>query len=208
MQLDFSALNKNERYHLMTQTIIPRPIAWALTASDEGIASGDYNLAPFSYFSAISAEPALLMISLAKKPNGDIKDTLTNVLKNRKMVIHIASNDQAELVTQTAATLDYGESELTNTRLTTTPFEDFALPRLTQCNVAYGCELYEIKEIGETPQTLIFLEVKHLYLNEAVLRNENPERITIAAEKVDPLARLGGGEYASVGAPYRLKRPD
>lgn len=207
MQLNFSTLSQNERYHLMTQTIIPRPIAWVLTASDEGIQNNDFNLAPFSYFSAISAEPALLMISLAKKPNGDDKDTLTNVLKNKKMVIHIASNDQAELVTKTAATLDYGESELTNSGLTTTPFEDFSLPRLTQCDVAYGCELYEIKEIGDTPQTLIFVEIKHLYINEDVLNTDNPNRIKIDADKVDPLARLGGGEYASLTKAYSLQRP-
>lgn len=204
MQLNFSDLEVSERYHLMTQTIIPRPIAWVLT--DSGNES--YNLAPFSYFSGISTEPALLMISVTKKPNGDTKDTLVNVLKNKKMVIHIASNEQAELVTQTAATLDYGESELNNTNLTTTAFEGFELPRLTQCDVAFGCELYEIKEIGDAPQTLIFVEIKCLYINEDVLNTDNPDRIKILADKVNPLARLGGGEYASITKPYSLKRPD
>jgi len=203
MLLDFSELETSERYHLMTQTIIPRPIAWVLTDSGDK----NYNLAPFSYFTALSTEPALLMISVTKKPNGDVKDTLTNVLKNKKMVIHIASDEQAELVTKTAATLDHGESELTNTNLTTTAFDGFPLPRLAECNIAYGCELYEIKEIGDAPQTLIFVEVKQLYINDKVLNTENPERIKIAADKVKPLARLGGGEYASLTKPFSLKRP-
>jgi len=203
MLLDFSELETGERYHLMTQTIIPRPIAWVLTDSGDK----NYNLAPFSYFTALSTEPALLMISVTKKPNGDVKDTLTNVLKNKKMVIHIASDEQAELVTKTAATLDHGESELTNTNLTTTAFDGFPLPRLAECNIAYGCELYEIKEIGDAPQTLIFVEVKQLYINDKVLNTENPERIKIAADKVKPLARLGGGEYASLTKPFSLKRP-
>ena len=203
MQLDFSELETSERYHLMTQTIIPRPIAWVLTDSGDE----NYNLAPFSYFTALSTEPALLMISVTKKPNGDVKDTLTNVLKNKKMVIHIASDEQAELVTQTAATLDHGESELTETNLTTTIFEGFSLPRLTECNIAYGCELYEIKEIGDAPQTLIFVEVKQLYINDKVLNTDNPQRIKIAADKVKPLARLGGGEYASLTKPFSLNRP-
>ncbi|TEW52333.1 flavin reductase family protein [Psychromonas algicola] len=203
MLLDFSELETSERYHLMTQTIIPRPIAWVLTDSGDE----NYNLAPFSYFTALSTEPALLMISVTKKPNGDVKDTLTNVLKNKKMVIHIASDEQAELVTQTAATLDHGESELTETNLTTTIFEGFSLPRLTECNIAYGCELYEIKEIGDAPQTLIFVEVKQLYINDKVLNTDNPQRIKIAADKVKPLARLGGGEYASLTKPFSLNRP-
>jgi len=203
MLLDFSELETSERYHLMTQTIIPRPIAWVLT--DSG--SENYNLAPFSYFTALSTEPALLMISVTKKPNGDVKDTLSNVLKNKKMVIHIASDEQAELVTKTAATLDHGESELTDTDLTTVAFEGFDLPRVAECNIAYGCELYDIKEIGDAPQTLIFVEVKQLYINDKVLNTDNPDRIKVAADKVKPLARLGGGEYASLKKPFSLTRP-
>lgn len=204
MQLDFSDFSASQRYHLMTQTIIPRPIAWALTdCGDE-----NYNLAPFSYFTAVSSDPALLMISVGKKPNGDNKDTLTNILKNKKMVIHIASAEQAELVTKTAATLAHGESELADSGLTTAAFEDFPLPRLAQCDIAYGCELYEIKELGDVPQTLIFVEVKQLYLGDAVVVKDAKDRMKIDADKVKPLARLGGGEYASITAPFSLQRPD
>ena len=204
MQLNFSDFSANQRYHLMTQTIIPRPIAWVLT--DSGDAS--YNLAPFSYFTAVSSKPALLMISVGKKPNGDNKDTLTNILKNKKMVIHIASDDQADIVTQTAATLAHCESELANAGLTTTVFDDFQLPRLAQCDIAYGCELYEIKEIGDAPQTLIFVEIKQLYINDTVVSTDAKERLNIAADKIKPLARLGGGEYASITAPFSIQRPE
>ena len=208
MLLNFSNYTSAQRYHLMTQTIVPRPIAWVLTQSDNNSPNKVYNLAPFSYFTAVSSDPAILMISLGKKPNGDNKDTLTNVLKNKKMVIHIASDNQAEIVTQTAATLDYGDSELFATDLTTTAFDGFPLPRLEQCHIAYGCELYEIKEIGDLPQTLIFVEIKRLYINDQVLNTEDPDRINIVADKVKPLARLGGGEYASITTPFSLKRPD
>ena len=67
MNLDFSTLSANQRYHLMTQTIIPRPIAWVLTDSN----NGSFNLAPFSYFTAVSSAPPMLMLSVGKKPNGD-----------------------------------------------------------------------------------------------------------------------------------------
>ena len=132
MQLNFSDYSSSERYHLMTQTIVPRPIAWVLTESDKSNnQQSNYNLAPFSYFTAISSDPAILMISLTKKPDGGDKDTLINILKNKKMVIHIASDNQGELVTKTAATLAYGESELTEAGLTTTAFDGFSLPRLS-----------------------------------------------------------------------------
>ena len=103
MQLNFSDYSSSERYHLMTQTIVPRPIAWVLTESDKSNnQQSNYNLAPFSYFTAISSDPAILMISLTKKTDGGDKDTLINILKNKKMVIHIASDTQGELVTKTA----------------------------------------------------------------------------------------------------------
>jgi flavin reductase (DIM6/NTAB) family NADH-FMN oxidoreductase RutF len=203
MQIDFSEFSATERYHLMTQSIIPRPIAWALT--DSG--NNSFNLAPFSYFTAVSSQPALLMLSVGKKPNGEDKDTLANIIKNKKMVIHIASVNQAELVTQTAATLAHGESELDNTNLTTVPFERFSLPRLAECDIAFGCELYEIKELGDAAQTLIFVEVKQLYLSDAIATKNEKNRITINANQVAPLARLGGGEYAGLSESFSLQRP-
>ncbi|WP_440874065.1 flavin reductase family protein [Thalassotalea sp. PLHSN55] len=211
MIIDFSQYSANQRYHLMTQTVIPRPIAWALTQSnEENCQPENLNLAPFSYFCAVSSEPALLMISVGKKPNGDFKDTLVNVLKNKKMVIHIANASQADVVTQTAATLAHKESELNeidDKQLTTVPFEGFALPRLAQCDIAYGCELYETKEIGNAPQTLIFLEVKKLYINPKVTQ-VNEQRIKVLADQVKPLARLGASEYSGITLPFTKQRPE
>jgi len=203
MNLNFSDFSANQHYHLMTQTIIPRPIAWALTDSS----NNSFNLAPFSYFTAVSSAPPILMLSVGKKPNGDPKDTLVNITNNGKMVIHIASEQEAELVTQTAQTLMHGESELTHANLTTTEFANFPLPRLAQCDIAYGCELYEIKELGDVPQSLIFVEVKQVYINDNVADIDEKQKITVHADKVKPLARLGGGEYASINKPFSITRP-
>ncbi|MBU2925074.1 flavin reductase family protein [Colwellia sp. 1_MG-2023] len=203
MNFDFSAFSANQRYHLMTQTIIPRPIAWALT--DSG--NGSFNLAPFSYFTAVSSAPPILMLSVGKKPNGDDKDTLTNIIKNKKVVIHIASEQHASLVTQTAQTLAHGESELTDAGIKTTEFANFSLPRIAQCDIAYGCELYEIKPLGDVPQSLIFVEVKQVYINDNVVDVDEKQRIKVHADKVQPLARLGGAEYATINNPFEISRP-
>lgn len=203
MNLNFSDFSPNQRYHLMTQTIIPRPIAWALTDSN----NDSFNLAPFSYFTAVSSAPPILMLSIGKKPNGDKKDTLVNIINNKKVVIHIASEQHAPLVTQTSATLAHGESELTSAKIATTDFANFSLPRLAQCDIAYGCELYEIKELGEVPQSLIFVEVKHVYINDNVADIDEKQRVKVHADRVKPLARLGGGEYASINTPFTIARP-
>jgi flavin reductase (DIM6/NTAB) family NADH-FMN oxidoreductase RutF len=203
MNLNFSDFSTNQRYHLMTQTIIPRPIAWALTDSN----NDSFNLAPFSYFTAVSSAPPILMLSVGKKPNGDDKDTLVNIINNQKVVIHIASEQHANLVTKTAKTLAHGESELIDSNIETTDFDNFSLPRITQCDIAYGCELYEIKALGDVPQSLIFVEVKQVYINDNVLEVDEKQRIKVHANRVQPLARLGGAEYATIKKPFELIRP-
>ena len=203
MNLNIAELSPNQRYHLMTQTIIPRPIAWALT--DSGNSS--FNLAPFSYFTAVSSAPPILMLSVGKKPNGDSKDTLVNIINNKQVVIHIASAQHAALVTQTSQTLTHGESELTEAKIATTEFDGFSLPRIAQCDIAYGCELYEIKELGDVPQSLIFVEVKQVYINDKVADIDNKQRIKVHADTISPLSRLGGGEYATIDKPFEIERP-
>lgn len=205
MLIDFSDVAASQRYHIMTQTLIPRPIAWVLTDSGEH-GKPNYNLAPFSYFTAVSSEPALMMISIGQKADGSAKDTLKNIIEKQQMVIHIPRQEQAQLVTETAASLAFGESELSNTQLTTSSFSHFPLPRINECDIAYACELFEIKEIKGAAQKLVFAQVKELYINDAVV-NEQGQRLHIDANKIDPLARLGGGEYAGITAPFTFKRP-
>ncbi|QBG36057.1 flavin reductase family protein [Litorilituus sediminis] len=203
MQLDFTQFSANQIYHLMTQTVIPRPIAWALTDSGEQ----NYNLAPFSYFTAVSSAPPILMLSIGKKPNGEVKDTVKNIIQSNKMVIHIASEQQADLVTKTAATLEHGESEVSINDIELVDWPEFALPRLKQCSIAYGCELYDVQEIGDTPQSLVFLKVNCLYLDDAIVELDSKSRVKVFAEKAQPLARLGGGEYSGITEPFSLVRP-
>ncbi|MFD2177476.1 flavin reductase family protein [Veronia pacifica] len=203
MELNFSDFSSHQIYHLMTQTIIPRPIAWVLTDSGEK----NYNLAPFSYFSAVSSAPPLMMFSAGKKPSGEIKDTVKNVVNTKQCVIHIASQEDADLVTATAATLEHGDSEVLANEVELVEFTGFDLPRIKHCSIAYGCELFEVKEIGDTPQSLVFVQVKTLHINDEVVSLDAKQRLKVFADKVSPLARLGGGEYAGITEPFAIVRP-
>ncbi|GAB6262942.1 flavin reductase family protein [Photobacterium sp. R1] len=203
MNIDVSTMAPSHIYHLMTQTIVPRPVAWVLT--DAGDAN--YNLAPFSYFTAVSSNPPLLMLSVGKKPNGDIKDTTRNVMATGRLVIHIAPTELGEQVTATSATLDHRVSEVETNQIELAEFEGFDLPRVAACPVAFGCTLFEIKEIGNTPQSLIFAEIEQIYLDENMI-DRNSERLKIDALKLDPISRLGGSEYARLGDVFTVKRPD
>lgn len=214
MELKLADFAPAQIYHLMTQTIIPRPIAWVLT---ENMALAkekrNFNLAPFSYFSAVSSNPPLLMISVGLKDIDTAKDTTINSQQGSKAVIHIAADDQFQDVTQSAATLPYGDSELDKAGINSKQlndqlcgFEGFSLPRLQHCPIAFGCSVYEIQKIGNTPQTLIFFEIESVYIDDSAVSNDN-NRLSIDAKKINPLSRLGAAQYASLGDIIEQKRP-
>ncbi|NQY09112.1 MAG: flavin reductase family protein [Flavobacteriales bacterium] len=202
MYFDFTKISEAERYHLTTQTVIPRPVAWILTDSEQD----NYNLAPFSYFTAISSNPPLLMVSIGPKPNGDLKDTILNAKTYKKMVIHIASDSLAEDLNKTAKDLPHGESEVDMLGAELVEFKGFLLPRLRDCDIAFGCTLFEIKEIGNKPQSLLFAQIEHLFVSDSVTEMDG-NRAKINAKQISPLARLGGMEYANLDKVFAIERP-
>jgi flavin reductase (DIM6/NTAB) family NADH-FMN oxidoreductase RutF len=203
MILDLETMTTNAVYHTLTQTIIPRPVAWVLTENP----AGDYNLAPFSYFTAVCSDPALIMFSVGpQKPDGSSKDTYANIMRNPRFVIHIANSEQAQQVTLSAASLPHGQSEVENCGLTLTDFEGAKLPRVKGSKIAMACSLYQHQEIGNNNQHLIFGKIEKIWLDDDVVSEANG-RWNIDAAKVDPIARLGGTEYELFGEILSVPRP-
>jgi flavin reductase (DIM6/NTAB) family NADH-FMN oxidoreductase RutF len=147
-----------------------------------------------------------MMLSIGKKPDGSDKDTKVNIEKRRYCVVHIASAEQAEQVTESAKTLPHGESEIERQQLALTQFDSFSLPRLTHAPIAMACELYEMHAVGNTPQAMILLKVLHLYIDEQFATLAEG-RITVDTNQLNPLGRLGGGEYWANGNSFSLQRP-
>ena len=209
MKIDFNSLSATQAYHLMTQTVVPRPIAWVLTENETASGAGAYNLAPFSYFNAVCSNPPTLMISIGLKPSGEEKDTLVNIRRNNKLVIHVASTALMPALNQSAASLPYGESELEHGDLKTVPMEGFDLPRLEEAPVAFACRLDHIHEIGAGPQSLVFARIESAWIDDTLVQiDEARGRTYVDAARLDPLARLGGANYAFLGEHKTLKRPD
>lgn len=203
MNIDFGDLSPSQVYIHMTQTLIPRPIAWVLSENpDAGL-----NLAPFSYFNAVCSEPPLIMISVGKKPDGSFKDTRVNIEQRGRFVVHIPRRDQLELVNASSSALAAGDSEVARLGLETLPFHGFGLPRLADCAVAYACEAWEIRELGSVPQSLILGRVARLYLDDGLVRRDGKGRLQVDAARLDPLGRLGPDQYLAGGDVIRVKRP-
>ena len=203
MNIELSGLSSSKVYHLMTQTVIPRPIAWVLSTNRDS----SVNLAPFSYFNAVCSDPPLLMLSMGKKPNNSNKDTVTNLSVGAFCVVHIAHVEQSELVTNTAASLDYGESEVAINNIELCDHNDWPVKRVRDCPIAYLCKVHSVQEIGNTPQHLVFVEALALYIDDNVVTQTN-NRLQVNALKVDPLARLGASQYANLGSVFSKPRPE
>ncbi len=164
------------------------------------------NLAPFSFFNAICSDPALLALSIGRKDGGELKDTARNILSGREFVVHIANSTQASNLTTTSSSLDYGESELALTQLELTPFEGCSLPRLSDCDIAFQCTLYEHHLIGPNQQAIIYAQVKQLFASDKITHVDG-KRVSINANDIDPLSRLGAAEYAGITESFSIKRP-
>lgn len=212
MQIDFKQLTKNEIYHTVTQTLVPRPIAWVLSQHQ----GGHFNLAPFSYFTAVSSAPPLVMFSVDAKAPGIKKDTAVNIHEhNPYFVVHIANASQAEAVTETSRTLPAEESELNNIDILLTAFDGFPMPRLGGVPIAFGCKLHSTQQVEGTLQTLIFGEIEQLYIDDKCATTtayvdkagRQRTRLTVDAKQLDPLSRLGAGEYGTLGTVKSVPRP-
>jgi flavin reductase (DIM6/NTAB) family NADH-FMN oxidoreductase RutF len=203
MIIDFETISANSRYHLLTQTVMPRPIAWVLSQNEDD----SLNLAPFSFFNAMCSDPPLMVLSVGKKPDGEIKDTRRNLISGRDFVIHIAGQNSAAAINASAAVLDYGVSEVEAGNLTLADFPNCPVPRLASCDVAFHCRLFDVHEIGPKQQAMIYAEIVQLFLSDTVADFDG-NRYRVDAAKVNPLIRLGGAQYAEFGKVFSLKRPD
>ncbi|KMT65517.1 flavin reductase family protein [Catenovulum maritimum] len=193
MYIDATKLSPRQNYFLLTQAIIPRPIAWVLTAND----NQSYNIAPYSFFNAVSSEPPILMFSSGKRVDQKNKDTLTNLLRTQKCVVHIAHAQQVNDVNNSAKSLDRGQSEIDEFNIELADFDGSTLPRVAESPIALACDLYKVDEIGDKPMQLVFVEVKQVFVDDSAIE-QNGDRFTLDAKQLDPLARLGGQEYSNL----------
>lgn len=204
MNIPFDSITPSEAYFMMTQTIVPRPIAWVLTNNDH---DQSYNLAPFSYFNAICSHPPLIVMSVGKTPSGEYKNTRVNMIKNERLVIHIANVDHAEAVTESSRGLPYGESEIDRIDMNLVQDEGWILPRLADADVAMECELYELHEIGPNQQAIFYCEIKQLFVNDRCVSADAKGRAVIDATCLNPLGRLGPNQYVSFGGIIEIAQP-
>ncbi|WP_336157564.1 flavin reductase family protein [Amycolatopsis sp. VC5-11] len=193
MRKDFdpAQLAPNAFYHLMTATVVPRPIAWVSSVSRDGVD----NLAPHSFFTVASAAPAVLQFTSVGR-----KDTLRNVEATRQFVVNLAPEPLFEQINATGADFPPELSEFDEAGLTREPSLKVRPPRVAESPVAFECELHSTVGFGRS--TVVFGRVVHLAVNEDVLDGDHP-----LIERLRPLSRLGRDEWGTLGDIKELARP-
>lgn len=196
-------LTQKQNYKFLTGSVIPRPIAWITTENE----NGSTNLAPFSFFTVISSKIPLVMVSINWK-GPQQKDSARNLLRTGEGVIHIVSREFLEDMNQTAANLPPEDSELTLTSQQLIDSYRLHVKSLAGPLIRMETTLHQhvpIELEGQPINDLFILKVSDYFFDDRVF---DPEKEYLLPEKIDPVARLAGNNYAHISDFTSLKRPD
>lgn len=189
MNVQPDTLAWKDAYKLLIGSVLPRPIAFVSSMDT----NGRVNLAPFSFFTGICADPMMVCFAPMRKVGaGDKKDTLQNIEETREFVINIVGEDIVEQMNECATPFDRGTDEFLESGLTKAKSECIAPPRVKESDVQLECVLDQIVEFGdhEGSGSLVIGKVVMVHV-----RDELYENGRINTERLKPVGRLAGQEY-------------
>jgi flavin reductase (DIM6/NTAB) family NADH-FMN oxidoreductase RutF len=201
MNIDPKKLQRRDVYKLMIGSIVPRPIALVSTMSQAGI----HNLAPFSFFTGITSRPPTICFAPDRRPaDGRKKDTLVNIESTGEFVVNVVT--EAIVTQMNEAATDYPPEfdEFEMSGLTPEPSLIVAPPRVTESPVNMECNLKQVVEIDPGDSggaALVIGEIVMFHVADELLDNG---RIDTTA--LNPIGRLAGSEYTTLGRRISLKR--
>ena len=179
---------------------VPRPIGWISTISE----SGQHNLAPFSFFNALSDKPPFLAASIA---NG--KDSLVNIQQTSECTVCVVHHELMDAMNMSSAAVDTSVNEFSLADLGSEASTVVKPPRVANCPAAFECKLWQsiplpINEETGNGFTTVILEVVGIYINDKFIVNG---RVDIPS--MQPVARMGYMDYAVVNENnlFTLNRP-
>ncbi len=201
MTVDPKAERYVDVYKLLIGSIVPRPIALVSTISTEGV----HNLAPFSYFTAISSRPALVCFCPGPRAADSArKDTLRNICTSREFVINVVSEEIAEKMNLTSGEYPPEVDEFALAGLTPIPSDVVKPPRVAESHVNMECKLTLTIEFSELPGggNLVIGEVVRLHVDDAIVSN-----FKIDPDKLRAIGRMGGNSYTRTRDRFDMIRP-
>ena len=200
MKFDPSKIDNKLIYRLLTSTVIPRPIAWISSVSEDGI----NNLAPFSYFNMVGDDPPHVMFS-TRRDNNSNKDTLNNVLATHQFVVNMVTKDLAEPMNASSATVAAEVDEFELVGVAPIPSVKVKPMRVAESPIQLECELvhhYFLEDHTQGGACVLIGRVVMIHIQDNFLLEESK----INSELYKPIARLGGSNYCEQGEIFSIKR--
>lgn len=183
----------------------PRPIGWVATLD----AQGRPNLAPYSFFNAISDQPPFVMFS-----SGGRKDTLRNVEATGEFTCSMATWNLREAMNMSSAPVAPGVDEFVLAGLSPAASMLVRPPRVAAAPAAFECRLWKTlalpapipAPVGRPAAgyTLVIGEVVAVYVADEFVRDG-----VVDTAAMRPVARLGYMDYAVVSpeSMFTMNRP-
>ena len=196
MELALADLSPLERYKLLIGLVVPRPIAWISTLSENGVA----NCAPFSFFNVVGEEPPLCVVSFNARSDGQMKHSLKNALRTGEFVVNMVDESTANAMQVSSTELPEGESEFDKAGLTPAPCTLVKHPRIAEAAASFECRLWKHLPIGPG-RDMIFGELLVVHAREGVI-DPATKRISEAAYR--PVGRLFAARYCTTRQRFDL----
>lgn len=206
MHFDPHVIDSTAMYKLLIGSVVPRPIAWVSSVDADGVR----NLAPFSYFMAITHDPPT--VAFSSGPRGaDVgggvrgkKDTLHNVEVTREFVVNVVDDALAEAMNVTSGDYAADVDEFTKAGLEAASSVKVRAPRVAAAPVSMECRLAQIIPVGNLPHHLIVGEIVHMHVRDDVY---DPATGRLDMHRLKPVGRLAGHLYTHVHDIFEMKRP-
>jgi flavin reductase (DIM6/NTAB) family NADH-FMN oxidoreductase RutF len=198
VDLELARLPAPERYKLLIGLVIPRPIAWVSTWSENGVA----NCAPFSFFNVISEEPPLCILSFNRRSDGAMKHTLKNIRRTGEFVVNLADEGTANALHASGAEVPESESEFSLSRLTAAPARIVKHPRIAEAAASLECRVERRIQFGPEREMVVG-EILLVHAREGII---DPATKRISEQHYRPIGRLYANRYCSTRERFDLPK--
>jgi flavin reductase (DIM6/NTAB) family NADH-FMN oxidoreductase RutF len=200
-------LPHRELYNILISSVAPRPIAWVSSLS----ASGQPNLAPFSFFNCVCGDPPLLAFAPGLRPprdpaptHGEPKDTLRNIRETKEFVISVVTYDLREPMNLTSGEYDSTINEFDLAHVTPKPSRIVRPSRVGESPVSFECKLHQILDFSAAPTggSLVIGLIVASHIDDAYLKEGRIDR-----NSLDLIGRMGGTQYTRTNERFEMARP-
>ncbi|WP_028781840.1 flavin reductase family protein [Thalassobacillus devorans] len=185
-----------EVYKLLTGIVVPRPIAFVSSKDKNGV----HNLAPFSFYTAITSSPPIIMFAIGER-GGTKKDTLNNIESQREFVINVVTEEIAAPMNDSSANFKSEVDEFKEVGLTGVPARKVDCLRVKESPIQLECELENVIPIGDHSH-MVLGRVVHFHIEDEYYSGN----FKINVEKLKPLARVSGPNYAKLNDFFSLEK--